>query len=93
MNDRKNEVEYTGLRIKPNHIKDVQNLMKQYQTIRFLYNPQLWERQQYFDIGFGGNGPDMSAFSKELYESGWLWEEEKVEVKVPWWKKLFWSKK
>lgn len=89
MYDRKNEVEHTGLKVKINHIKDVQNLMKQYQTIRFLYNPLPWKN--YFEIGFGGSGPDISAFSRELYDSGWLWEKEENK-KQPWWKHLFGSK-
>lgn len=92
MIDRNNEVEHTGLKIKFNHIKDVQNLMKQYSSLRFLYNPRFWKHGPYFEIGYGGDGPDVSAFDKELYESGWLWEREE-EDRTPWWQKLFGRKK
>ena len=90
MIDRNNEVEHTGLKVKPNHVKDVQNLMKKYSSLRFLYNPFYWERRQFFEIGYGGDGSDVSAFDIELYESGWMWEEEK---EVPWWRKLFGGRK
>ena len=89
MHDKRNEVEHTGLKVKANHIKDVQNLMKQYSSLRFLYNPMQWK--EHFEIGFGGDGPDVSAFDRELYESGWLWEREEEE-RIPWWKRLFGSK-
>lgn len=88
MIDKRNEVEHTGLRIKPNHIKDVQVEMKKFPTIRFLYDPLLWEHNSYFEIGIGGSGPELNNLYQVIHKSGWLWEEAKIEVKIPWWKRI-----
>ena len=89
MIDKNNEMEHSGIKIQFNHIKDVQNLMKKYDSIRFLHNPMFWKHGSYFEIAVGGKAVEVNEFTKEIYEANWDWEKPQPEKKIPWWKKLF----
>lgn len=87
MIDKNNGVEYSGIRIKHNHIKDVQNLIKDYPTIRFLSNPEYYPNFKYFRISFEGDVKECGRFANEIQEAGWEWKIE--EPKKTFWQKLF----
>lgn len=74
------DVTWSNVRIKMNHIIDLQNLVREYPSLRLLHNPKP-DRKGFFTISIGGEGPDISAFQKELYQIGWFWEDHKPKKK------------
>ena len=70
MQDYRNQVEHSGIKSWFNHLKDVQNLMKKYPSIRFLHNPEFYCSHSYFVISFGGDVKECNEFSNEIYQAG-----------------------
>ena len=74
------DVTWSNVKIRMNHLVDIQDFVRQYPSLRFLHNP-MPDRRGFFTISIGGEGPDISAFQKELWEVGWTWEEPKPQKK------------
>ena len=82
------EAEYSGIRIKKECLKDLQNVLKVYPSIRFLYDPQFDRQFHYWRISIGGKAKEINMVCSEIYQNKWAWEKQK-EKKKGFLKRLF----
>ena len=82
------DVMWRNVRVATNHLIDLQQLVMQYPSLRFLDNP-LPDRRGFITFSIGGEGPDIAAFQKELWRVGWIWKEPERPKKKSIWKRIF----
>jgi hypothetical protein len=86
MQDRNNDVEVSGYRIKPECIILVQQEMANWPSVRFLCNPDYSKYESCYRVAFGGRGNDVREFEKSI--ETYIYEEPKL-IKKSLWKRLF----
>ena len=81
------EAEYCGIRIKKECLKDLQNVLKVYPSIRFLYEPQFDRVFRYWIISIGGKSKEINMVCSEIYQNKWAWEKPE-EAKKGFWERF-----
>lgn len=67
MQDPANDIEVWGVKIKHFDLSQVQREMKNYSSVRFLYNPEKWkENDPYYIISYGGKSKDIRDFEAAI---------------------------
>ena len=90
MKDRTNEIEVSGVRIKMDDLPLVQKAMRDFPSIRFLYEPWRSKGTSYYDVSYGGKGNDIRGF--EIAIKDFYYEDPKL-VKKSFFQKIFGSRK
>jgi hypothetical protein len=71
MQDRSNDIEVSGVKIKDECLLMVQKAMSGFPSIRFLYNPIKYFRTPYYEIAYGGKSNDVRAFEVAIQDFYW----------------------
>jgi hypothetical protein len=87
MYDRNNDIECSGIKIKDADLPKVQRVMREFPSVRFLYNPIKWMRAPYYEIAYGGKSADIKGFEAAIEPYYWY----PPKPKRTFWQKIFGS--